>query len=93
VIRNFATRDTERLHRGEYIRRWGLALQRAARRKLRVLDAAMTLEDLRGVPGLGLEKLAKDRAGQWSIRINLQWRVCFRWEPEGPHAVEITDYH
>jgi proteic killer suppression protein len=93
VIRSFAGRDTERLFRREWIPRWGKALQRAALLTLLTLDAAVSLEDLRRVPGNHLEKLRKDRAGQWSIRINQQWRVCFRWRADGAHDVEITDYH
>ena len=66
---------------------------RAAWRKLAMLDAAETLGDLRVPPGNRLEKLAGDRAGQYSIRINRQWRVCFRWSEAGPEDVEIVDYH
>lgn len=68
-------------------------MQRAALRKLAVLDAAETLEDLRIPPGNRLEKLKGDRVGQHSIRINGQWRICFRWTDAGPADVEITDYH
>lgn len=60
---------------------------------LRILDAATTLEDLRSPPGNRLEKLAGHRAGQWSIRVNDQWRVCFEWRGNDAHAVEIVDYH
>jgi toxin HigB-1 len=67
--------------------------QRAAWRKLAMLDAAETLGDLRVPPGNRLEKLAGDRAGEYSIRINRQWRICFRWAEAGPEAVEIVDYH
>ena len=66
---------------------------RAAWRKLAMLDAAEVLADLRVPPGNRLEKLAGDRAGQYSIRINQQWRICFRWTDAGPEDVEITDYH
>jgi len=68
-------------------------LQRAALRKLLLLDAAETLQDLRVPPGNRLEKLAGDREGQYSIRINDQWRVCFCWENGNAHDVEIVDYH
>jgi proteic killer suppression protein len=68
-------------------------LQRAALRKLLLLDAAESLHDLRVPPGNRLEKLAGDREGQYSIRINDQWRVCFLWKDGGAHDVEITDYH
>ena len=93
MIRGFADRDTERLFQREWVRRWGSGLQRAALLTLMTLDAATTLEDLRRVPGNHLEKLRASRAGQWSIRINAQWRVCFRWALDGPHDVEIADYH
>lgn len=66
---------------------------RAAQRKLEALRAATTLEDLRVPPGNRLEALSGDRAGQHSIRINDQWRVCFVWEDDGAHNVEIVDYH
>jgi proteic killer suppression protein len=68
------------------------ALERQARRKLLLLDAAASLEDLRIPPGNRLEALAGDRKGQHSIRINDQWRICFRWN-DGAHDVEIVDYH
>jgi proteic killer suppression protein len=60
---------------------------------LRILDAAMTLQDLKSPPGNRLEKLTGDRAGQWSIRVNDQWRVCFRWRNNEADAVEMVDYH
>ena len=66
---------------------------KTARRKLRYLHAAVTLNDLKAPPGNRLEALRKDREGQHSIRINDQYRVCFVWTPEGPTKVEITDYH
>jgi proteic killer suppression protein len=68
-------------------------LQRAAWRKLAMLDAAEVLADLRVPPGNWLEKLVRDRSGQHSIRINQQWRICFRWTDAGPEDVEITDCH
>jgi proteic killer suppression protein len=58
-----------------------------------MLNAAMTLEDLRALPGNRLEKLTGDRAGEWSIRVDAQWRLCFRWENGGAHDVELVDYH
>ncbi|WP_332689247.1 type II toxin-antitoxin system RelE/ParE family toxin [Bosea sp. (in: a-proteobacteria)] len=93
MILGFADRDTERLFRhGACPARWR-ALERAAFRKLDMLDAATALGDLRSPPGNRLEALKGDRRGQWSIRINDQWRLCFRWEGEGPEDVEIVDYH
>jgi len=93
VIRNVADRDTERLFRREVVRRWSADLQRATLRKLLVLDAAEALDDLRVPPGNRLEKLSGDRAGQYSIRINDRWRICFRWRDGDAYNVEIVDYH
>ena len=93
MIRNFGDRDTERLFRREVVRRWSADLQRAALRKLLVLDAAEALDDLRVPPGNRLEKLSGDRAGQYSIRINDRWRICFRWRERDAYDVEIVDYH
>jgi len=93
VIRSFRDKDTERLFNRQPLRKLGVGLQRAALRKLRQIDAAMTLEDLRVPPGNRLERLHADRAGQHSIRINDQWRLCFRWAAGDAHDVEIVDYH
>jgi proteic killer suppression protein len=93
VVRSFADKDTERIWRRERSRRLDQTTQRAALRKLLILDAAETLADLRVPPGNRLEKLRGDRAGQHSIRINDQWRICFRWTAAGPEDVEIVDYH
>lgn len=68
-------------------------MQHAALRKLRMLDAATSLEDLRVPPANRLEKLKGGRAGQWSIRVNDQWRLCFRWRDGDAHDVELVDYH
>ncbi len=68
-------------------------MQKAALRKLLQLDAARDIADLRVPPGNRLEQLKHDRAGQWSIRINDQWRICFRWDGKDAHEVEIVDYH
>ncbi len=75
------------------MRRFGSALQRIAHRKLLMIDAAETLNDLRVPPGNHLEQLLGTRAGQHSIRVNDQWRICFSWTSAGPADVEITDYH
>jgi proteic killer suppression protein len=93
MIRDFADKNTERLFRRERVKKFGRQPQRAALRKLALLDAAESLDDLRVPPGNRLEKLAGDRAGQHSIRINDPWRLCFRWRDGEPHDVEITDYH
>lgn len=93
MIRSYADRDTERLAARQPVRRIGPDLQRLALRKLRILDAATDLNDLRVPPGNRLEKLKGDRVGQHSIRINGQWRLCFRWRDGHAHDVEIVDYH
>lgn len=93
MIRSFRDRDAERLFRREPIKRLPKSLMRVALRKLMLLDAADRLEDLRVPPGNRLEKLTKDRLGQHSIRINDQWRICFRWQSNGVEDVEIVDYH
>jgi proteic killer suppression protein len=93
VIKGFRDRDTERLFDRRAARRFGPDVQRVALRKLRMLDAAATLEDLRVPPGNRLERLRGDRSGQHSIRINDQWRICFRWSDGDAYDVEIVDYH
>ena len=93
MIRGFRDRETEKIFHGEGSRRLSPEIQRRALRKLLLLDAAETLDDLRSAPGNRLEKLVGDRAGQHSIRINDRWRICFRWERENAHEVEIVDYH
>ena len=93
MIRSFACKETERLFNDEASRRLPTQIQRAARRKLLLLDQARRLADLRVPPGNRLESLRSDRAGQHSIRINDQWRVCFRWQDSDAHDVEIVDYH
>ncbi len=93
MIRSFADKNTELLFEREKVKRFAGNLQRAALRKLVLLDAAESLEDLRVPPGNRLEKLKGDRDGQHSIRINDQWRICCRWSEGDAHEVEITDYH
>lgn len=93
MIRSFADKDTQRVFKRERVRRWSTQLQRVALRKLLILDAAEELADLRIPPGNRLEKLSGERAGQCSIRINDQWRVCFRWSDGDADDVEIVDYH
>lgn len=93
MIRSFADKDAERLFQRQPIRKLGADVRRVALRKLRQLDAAVGLDDLRVPPGNRLEKLKGDRAGQHSIRINDQWRVCFRWAGGDAHGVAIVDYH
>ena len=93
VIQSFGDADTERVWRRERVRRFGSDLQRMANRKLLIIDAAETLNDLRVPPGNRLERLRGERVGQYSIRINDQWRICFSWSAAGPANVEIIDYH
>jgi len=93
VIRSFRDRDTERLFDREPVRKWGTDVQRVGLRKLRILDAATSLDDLRVPPGNRLEKLHGDRAGQWSVRVNDQWRLCFEWRGSDAYEVELVDYH
>ena len=93
MIQSFRDRDTQRLFDRQPVRKLGADVQRVALRKLRQLDAAVTLDDLRVPPGNRLEKLRGDRRGQHSIRVNDQWRVCFRWAGADAHDVEIVDYH
>lgn len=93
MIKGFRDRDTERLFTRHPVRKWSPQLQKTALRKLRMLDAAEHLNDLRVPPGNRLERLRGSRAGQHSIRINDQWRVCFRWRSGDAYDVEIVDYH
>ena len=92
MIRSFRDRDTERLLDDQPVRRYR-SFQKAARRKLEMIEAAEVLGDLRTPPGNRLEALKGKRKGQHSIRFNDQWRICFRWKDDGAHDVEITDYH
>jgi proteic killer suppression protein len=93
VIQSFADRDTERLFGREPVRRFPANLQRTMLRKLVAVDAGEQLEVLSVPPGNRLEKLKGDRAGQHSIRVNDQWRVCFRWKDGNAYDVSIVDYH
>ncbi len=91
MIRSFADKRSAAAFRGEVAPVWR-SMATVLARKLDMLDAAMELDDLRQPPGNRLEKLKGERDGQWSIRVNGQWRICFVWN-EGPEAVEIVDYH
>ena len=93
MIKSFRDREAERIFGRHFSRRLPAALHRAAWRKLAMLDAAEQLSDLRVPPGNRLEKLSGSREGQHSIRINDQWRICFRWHEGHAYDVEITDYH
>ena len=92
MIRSFRNRETQRFFEGYHVAAFqGFADQ--AVRRLVLLDSAETLRDLSALPGNRLEALHGDRAGQYSIRINAQWRICFLWTDDGPCEVEIVDYH
>ena len=93
MIRSFADRETERIWSGLRSRRLPPDIQGVALRKLRMLNNARVLDDLRIPPANRLEALKGARAGQYSIRINRQWRICFVWTEGGPKDVEIADYH
>jgi len=93
MIRSFACPETEKWFNDESSRRLPAQIQRSARRKLLLLHQARRLQDLRVPYGNHLEALKDDRAGQYSIRINDQWRLCFRWQGEDAFDVEIVDYH
>jgi len=93
VLRSFAGKDAELVWERKRARRLDTRTQRAALRKLVILDAAEALDDLRIPPGNRLEKLKGTRKDQFSVRINEQWRICFRWTTAGPADVEIVDHH
>ena len=92
VIKSFRSQDAEQLFKRERVKRFR-NIERAARRKLEMLDAATTLGDLRALPGNRLEELVGNRKGQHSIRINDQFRICFVWRAGNAEQVEIVDYH
>jgi proteic killer suppression protein len=93
MIRSFADKETQKLFNRQFSRKLPTEIQHTARYKLEILDASERLDDLRIPPSNRLEKLTGDRAGQYSIRINKQWRICFEWRDNGPYKVEIVDYH
>lgn len=93
MIKSFADKETAAFFAGYAVRKFGADWSAVARRKLWFLHAASRLEDLRIPPGNRLEALKGDRAGQHSIRINDQWRICFVWADGNAHEVEIVDYH
>jgi toxin HigB-1 len=93
MIRSFRRREAEEIWQGRVVRRLSSEVQRVARRKLRMLNNAQSLSDLRVPPGNRLEALKGERAGEFSIRVNDQWRICFVWRDGDAHEVEIVDYH
>lgn len=92
MIQTFRCRDTEALFNGKRVNRFR-NIERPALRKLEQLDLALVIDDMRAPPGNRLESLKGSRSGQWSVRINDQWRVCFRFENGNALDVEIVDYH
>lgn len=93
MIRSFANAETEKIFNRQFSKKLPTDPQRKARIKLEIIEAADRIEDLRTPPSNCLEKLSGNRAGQHSIRINSQWRICFRWEDGGAWDVEVVDYH
>lgn len=93
MIRSFKSKETEKIFHRRRSRKLPQTIQQVALRKLRMLNRAMTLQDLRVPPANHLEKLSGGRAGQHSIRVNDQWRICFEWKNGDVYKVEIVDYH
>jgi proteic killer suppression protein len=93
MIRTFKCKETRKIANRQRSRKLPHDIQQVALRKLRMLNRAVTLNDLRVPPANRLEKLSGDRAGQYSIRINDQWRICFEWREGDAYEVEIVDYH
>jgi toxin HigB-1 len=93
VIKNFKDAETQKIYQRQRSRKLPSDIQQVALRKLRMINNSFSINDLRVPPANRLEKLGGNRAGQWSIRINDQWRICFRWEGNDAIDVEITDYH
>jgi toxin HigB-1 len=93
VIESFASEETKKIYFGSFSSKYPKEIQRIARRKLLYLDNAEDLQDLFAPPGNRLEKLKGNRSGQYSIRINDQWRICFEWVADKARKVEIVDYH
>lgn len=93
MIKSFKSKETEKIFNREYSLKLPSAIQRIALRKLWMIDAAQTINDLRIPPANHLEQLKGNRQGQHSIRINIQWRICFKWHQGDAYEVEIIDYH
>ena len=92
MIQSFKDKKTENLYCGEFVSEYS-GFERQAVRRFQILDSATSLEDLKQLPSNRFEALKGDRKGQYSIRINRQWRFCFKWHEDRPQEVEITDYH
>ncbi len=93
MIKSFSSTETEKIWKGEFSKKIPTEIQRQIRKKLRMINNAEVLEDLRVPPGNKLESLKGDRKGQYSIRVNDQWRICFNWISENATNVEVVDYH
>ena len=93
MIASFRDSDTESIFRRDRVSSFSIELQRGAQKKLAMLNNSTDLNDLRTPPGNRLEKLSGDREGQYSIRVNDRWRICFTWEDGNAWSVELTDYH
>jgi toxin HigB-1 len=93
MIRSFKCKETQKIWEGQTSTKFPPEIQKRALQKLGIIEHAKTLDDLKVPPGNQLEKLSGDREGQWSIRINDQWRICFRWDAPNADDVEIVDYH
>lgn len=93
MIKSFRDKETEKVYKRDHSRKLPQDIQQVALRKLRMINNATSLNDLRVPPANHLEKLSGKRAGQHSVRINDQWRVCFEWKENNAHNVEIVDYH
>lgn len=92
MIKSFKDKDTLAIFEGKSVKKW-VSFQNQIEKRLQILDMAMTIEDLMRLPSNRFEALKGNRKGQYSIRINLQWRICFRWIEGEAHDVEIIDYH
>jgi proteic killer suppression protein len=93
VIKSFRNKATEKVWLGHYVKNWSRDIQEVSRRKMRMINNAQDINDLRIPPGNRLETLKGERQGQMSIRINDQWRICFVWDKNDAYDLEITDYH
>lgn len=93
MIKSFASEETAKIFNRQFSRRLPPEIQRRARIKLEILDAAEALQDLQIPPSNHLEKLTGNRSEQYSIRVNNQWRVCFEWRDDNAYRVEVVDYH
>lgn len=93
MILSFKDKETEQIFKGQHSKRFPVEIQKRALRKLILLNQATSLENLKSFPANRLEPLAGSRQGEYSIRINKQWRVCFRWQVSNAYKVEIVDYH